>query len=99
MHARVGSHDFVRWLREWLASQAAAGVLEWTDAPDGEMRYSVAPEMCEILLDDKSPNYQGGFVAMSESVLAALPAAEKSFTTGLGYVVPIPRVAKRECVD
>ena len=40
--------------------------------------------MREVLLDNRSPSYQGGFIAMSEAVLNALPAAEKSFTTGIG---------------
>jgi hypothetical protein len=79
-----GTRVHLRWLREWLASQAAAGVLEWTEAADGQMRYSLAPEMREVLLDNRSPSYQGGFIAMSEAVLNALPAAEKSFTTGIG---------------
>ena len=46
-----------RWLREWLASQAGAGILEWNESQDGTMRYSVAPETRELLLDASSKNY------------------------------------------
>jgi 2-polyprenyl-3-methyl-5-hydroxy-6-metoxy-1,4-benzoquinol methylase len=44
--ARTGLHE--RWLREWLRSQAAAGLLE-TD--DGEM-FELTPEGAEVLADE-----------------------------------------------
>lgn len=49
-----------RWLREWLASQAAAGILDWSDQP--EMRYRVSPETKELLLNPESPSYSAWLI-------------------------------------
>mmetsp|Transcript_31021 Transcript_31021/g.81224 ORF Transcript_31021/g.81224 Transcript_31021/m.81224 type:complete len:212 (-) Transcript_31021:572-1207(-) len=74
-----------RWVREWLAAQAAASVVQWEEAADGTLRFRLSPAMREILLDGDSPNYISGFVQLAESVVKAVPNVEKSFTTGLGY--------------
>ena len=57
--ARTGTAE--RYIREWLAAQAAAGYVRY----EGDGRYSLPPEQAEALVNEDSPAcVLGGFQAM-----------------------------------
>ena len=70
-----------RYVREWLANQAAGGFVEY-DAAAGT--FSLPPEQAYMLADAESPlNVQGAF-AMIESVFSDGPQIADAFRTGRG---------------
>jgi 2-polyprenyl-3-methyl-5-hydroxy-6-metoxy-1,4-benzoquinol methylase len=71
-----------RYLREWLAGQAAAGYIEY-DAPT--QRYSMTPEQSFALTDENNPVYiPGGFYIVSSAFKDERKIAE-AIRTGKGF--------------
>ncbi len=70
-----------RYLREWLASQAAGGYITY-DEQSG--KFSLSDEQAFTLADDNSPAYLPGAFELALGSLAAVPRIAESFRTGAG---------------
>jgi SAM-dependent methyltransferase len=70
-----------RYLREWLASQAAGGYVTY-DAATG--RFSLTTEQAFTLANEESPAYLPGAFELALGSLAAVPRIAESFRTGKG---------------
>ena len=70
-----------RYLREWLASQAAGGYITY-DERSG--KFSLSDEQAFTLADDNSPAYLPGAFELALGSLAAVPRIAESFRTGAG---------------
>lgn len=70
-----------RYLREWLASQAAGGYITY-DA--STQRFSLTPEQAFTLATEDSPAYLPGAFELALGSLAAVPRIAESFRTGAG---------------
>ena len=79
---RTGTHE--RYVREWLAGQAAGGYVEYDP---GTEAYRMPAENAAVLADESSPVYQGGmFQSASAAILAQDHVAERFVTgDGLGW--------------
>jgi 2-polyprenyl-3-methyl-5-hydroxy-6-metoxy-1,4-benzoquinol methylase len=76
---RTGTRE--RYVREWLAAQAASGYVE--HHPDTE-QFSMTPEQTAVFADENSPVYAcGGFYSIA-SVIADEPKITEAFRTGQG---------------
>ena len=62
-----------RWLLEWLRGMAAAEVLGYEEGDDATERFSLSPEMGEVLVNEVSSlTYAAGaFVGMADRELSA----------------------------
>jgi 2-polyprenyl-3-methyl-5-hydroxy-6-metoxy-1,4-benzoquinol methylase len=76
--ARTGLHE--RWLREWLAQQGAAGLLEHR----GGGRFALSPEGVAVLADEGHPAFGAGFFAQLPALLGLAGPIAESFRTGRG---------------
>jgi SAM-dependent methyltransferase len=75
---RTGTAE--RYVREWLAAQAASGYVSY----DGDGRYHMEPEQAVALTDETSPAcVLGGFEAFTAAVRVA-PQLAEAFRTGAG---------------
>ena len=75
----TGTHE--RYVREWLAAQAASGFVIY-DAAAG--RFSMSPEQAAVFADDDSPvNMTGGFHSLA-AVFADEPKLAEAFRSGKG---------------
>lgn len=70
-----------RYLREWLASQAAGGYILY-DA--STQRFSLSPEQAFTLATEDSPAYLPGAFELALGSLTAVPRIAESFRTGAG---------------
>jgi len=70
-----------RYLREWLASQAAGGYVTY-DAKTG--KFSLSDEQAFTLANEDSPAYLPGAFELAVGSLAAVPRITESFRSGLG---------------
>ena len=70
-----------RYLREWLASQAAGGYVTY-DA--STQQFSLTPEQAFTLATEDSPAYLPGAFELALGSLAAVPRIAESFRTGAG---------------
>jgi SAM-dependent methyltransferase len=70
-----------RYLREWLASQAAGGYVTY-DAGSGT--FSLTEEQAFTLANEESPAYLPGAFELALGSLAAVPRIAESFRTGKG---------------
>jgi ubiquinone/menaquinone biosynthesis C-methylase UbiE len=70
-----------RYLREWLASQAAGGYITY-DALNN--KFSLSEEQSFTLAQDDSPAYLPGAFELALGSLAAVPRIAESFRTGAG---------------
>jgi ubiquinone/menaquinone biosynthesis C-methylase UbiE len=77
--ARTGTDE--RYLREWLASQAAGGYITY-DEVDNE--FSLTEEQVFTMADEHSPAYLPGAFELALGSLAAVPRITESFRTGAG---------------
>jgi SAM-dependent methyltransferase len=69
-----------RYVREWLAAQAASGYVAY----DGDGRYHLEPEQAVALTDESSPAcVLGGFEAFTSATKIA-PRLAEAFRTGTG---------------
>lgn len=76
-----------RYAREWLEQQTVSGYLTVIDAnaePDVR-RFSIAPELAEILTDRSSLGYMGPFPGFAASLGRSLPQLIEVFRTGEGF--------------
>jgi 2-polyprenyl-3-methyl-5-hydroxy-6-metoxy-1,4-benzoquinol methylase len=74
-----------RYVREWLANQAAGGYLSY-DATTG--RYTLPPEQAYALADETSPVFLPGAFQVIAAAFAAEPKIEQRFRSGKGLGWP-----------
>src|SRR6516162_5947508 len=67
-----------RYLREWLASQAAGGYITYDEETD---RFSLSEEQAFTLSNEDSPAYLPGAFELALGSLAAVPRIADSFRT------------------
>ncbi|HUI83947.1 MAG TPA: class I SAM-dependent methyltransferase [Candidatus Binatia bacterium] len=77
--ARTGTDE--RYLREWLASQAAGGYITYDDTSG---KFSLTEEQAFALANEDSPAYLPGAFELALGSLAAVPRIADSFRTGAG---------------
>jgi SAM-dependent methyltransferase len=70
-----------RYLREWLASQAAGGYVTYDEKTH---KFSLSPEQAFTLAFEDSPAYLPGAFETAVGALAAVPRIAESFRTGAG---------------
>jgi SAM-dependent methyltransferase len=77
--AKTGTDE--RYVREWLASQAAGGYITFDPATD---QFSLTEEQAFTLAREDSPAYLPGAFQLALGALAAVPRIADSFRTGAG---------------
>jgi SAM-dependent methyltransferase len=70
-----------RYLREWLASQAAGGYITYEAKTS---KFSLSQEQAFALADENSPAYLPGAFELALGSLAAVPRITDAFRSGLG---------------
>jgi SAM-dependent methyltransferase len=75
------THTDERYVREWLASQAAGGYISYDDK---SKRFSLSAEQAFTLANEDSPAYLPGAFELALGSLAAVPRIAESFRTGAG---------------
>ena len=70
-----------RYLREWLASQAAGGYITYDDKTN---KFSLTEEQAFTLANEDSPAYLPGAFELALGSLAAVPRIAESFRSGAG---------------
>ena len=70
-----------RYLREWLASQAAGGYVTYDERTN---EFSLSAEQAFTLANEDSPAYLPGAFELALGSLAAVPRITESFRTGKG---------------
>jgi SAM-dependent methyltransferase len=70
-----------RYVREWLASQAAGGYISFDDKSG---KFFLNEEQAFTLTDENSPAYLPGAFELALGSLAAVPRIAESFRTGAG---------------
>src|SRR4051794_27491944 len=70
-----------RYVREWLASQAAGGYIHYDDTTG---QFSLSEEQAFALATEDSPAYLPGAFELALGSLAAVPRIAESFRTGAG---------------
>lgn len=76
---RTKTHE--RYVREWLANQAAAGYLTYEPATE---RFELPAEHVPLLADDKSELNMCGLFGMGQPLFADEPKIAQAFLTGEG---------------
>jgi ubiquinone/menaquinone biosynthesis C-methylase UbiE len=77
--AKTGTDE--RYLREWLASQAAGGYITYDEKTE---KFSLNEEQAFTLSQEDSPAYLPGAFELALASLAAVPRIAESFRTGAG---------------
>jgi ubiquinone/menaquinone biosynthesis C-methylase UbiE len=77
----VETHTDERYVREWLASQAAGGYITY-DEKSG--KFSLTREQAFTLANEESPAYLPGAFELALGSLAAVPRIAESFRSGAG---------------
>ena len=77
--AKTGTDE--RYVREWLASQAAGGYVTYDDATK---KVSLTEEQAFTLANEDSPAYLPGAFELALGSLAAVPRMAEAFRTGAG---------------
>lgn len=70
-----------RYLREWLASQAAGGYISYDEKTN---KFSLSAEQAFTMANEDSPAYLPGAFELALGSLAAVPRIAESFRTGAG---------------
>src|SRR5205085_9660623 len=70
-----------RYVREWLASQAAGGYITYDEKTN---KFSLSEEQAFTLTDEHSPAYLPGAFELALGSLAAVPRIVESFRSGAG---------------
>src|SRR5580765_1281875 len=70
-----------RYLREWLASQAAGGYVTYNEKT---RKFSLSEEQVFTLVNEDSPAYLPGAFQLALGSLAAVPRIAESFRSGAG---------------
>jgi 2-polyprenyl-3-methyl-5-hydroxy-6-metoxy-1,4-benzoquinol methylase len=76
-----------RWLREWLAQQAAMGVLELEEGvgeSDSSLHYRMQPAFATVLADPASPDYDIGLIQAAPSWMIRAKQLPEIFKHGRG---------------
>jgi len=76
---RTGTAE--RYVREWLANQAAGGYVAYDAATE---RYSMTPEQVMALAQEDSPVFLPGAFAILEAMWKAEPRIQENFQNGAG---------------
>ena len=76
---RTGTHE--RYVREWLANQAAGGYLTYDPA---SALYTLPPEQAFMLADESSPLFVHGLFQVIQSAMIDEPRVTEAFRTGRG---------------
>jgi 2-polyprenyl-3-methyl-5-hydroxy-6-metoxy-1,4-benzoquinol methylase len=76
---RTGTHE--RYVREWLAAQAAAGYVEYDAGTD---RFHLNPEQATVFADEDSPAFMAGAFDVLASLWLDEPKVAEAFQTGKG---------------
>jgi len=74
----------LRYLVEWLQSQAISGLLDIDGTDVWTARYSLALGVHEALIEVTNPCFAGGIPTIPVAVGRAYPLLEKAFRTGAG---------------
>ena len=77
--ARCGCAE--RYIREWLAAQAAAGYVDYDVAAD---QYLLSPEQAMVFADEASPVFFAGAFDIIAAAFQAEPRIAENFRTGKG---------------
>ena len=77
---RTGTNE--RYVREWLANQAASGYLDYDPATQ---TFTLPPERAYMLADKTSPLYIHGAFQIVEAMMAAESEITERFRTGAGF--------------
>jgi SAM-dependent methyltransferase len=77
--AKTGTDE--RYVREWLASQAAGGYITYDDKTD---KFSLSEEQAFTLAKEDSPAYLPGAFQLALGALNAVPRIADSFRSGAG---------------
>jgi len=77
--AKTKTHE--RYVREWLAAQAAGGFVSY-DAAGGE--YTLPPEQAMALADETSPIFLPGFFEVAAACIKDEPKITEAFRSGKG---------------
>lgn len=77
--AKTKTHE--RYVREWLAAQAAGGFVTY-DAATG--RYTLPPEQAFAMADENSPVFLPGFFEVIEACVKGVPKITDAFRSGKG---------------
>jgi SAM-dependent methyltransferase len=77
--AKTGTDE--RYVREWLASQAAGGYVTYDEKND---KFSLSEEQAFTLANEDSPAYLPGAFELALGSLAAVPRITECFRTGAG---------------
>jgi SAM-dependent methyltransferase len=76
---KTGTHE--RYVREWLAAQAAGGFVTYNAA---SQTYSLPPEQAMALADENSPVFLPGFFEIVEASVRDVPKITDAFRSGKG---------------
>jgi 2-polyprenyl-3-methyl-5-hydroxy-6-metoxy-1,4-benzoquinol methylase len=76
---RTGTHE--RYVREWLAAQAAAGYVDYDDASGC---FGLNPEQAAVFADDESPASMAGAFEVLASLWLDEPKVAEAFRHGRG---------------
>jgi SAM-dependent methyltransferase len=76
---KTGTHE--RYIREWLANQAAAGYINYDPATE---TFTLPPEHVPLLADDDSEVLMCGLFGMGQPLFADEPKVTEAFKTGKG---------------
>src|SRR5215471_9087786 len=76
---RTGTAE--RYVREWLAAQAAGGYVTYDPAAG---RYALSEEQAFALADESSPAFMPGAFQLATSAIKAEPKITEAFRTGVG---------------
>jgi SAM-dependent methyltransferase len=77
--AHTGTSE--RYVREWLAAQAAAGFVTYDASIE---RYSLSPEQAAVFADENSPFFMPGGFELIASIFRDEPKITEAFRTGKG---------------
>lgn len=74
-----------RYASEWLAQQAAAGILDVVTPGDAATREYLLPAAhVPVLVDESHPQHRTGSPRLFEALALALPAVERAYRSGAG---------------
>jgi SAM-dependent methyltransferase len=77
---KTGTHE--RYVREWLANQAASGYLEYDPATK---QFTLPAEHQPVLADETSPVLLCGLYQIAQTLYADEPKISEAFRTGRGF--------------
>src|SRR5262249_57433406 len=76
--AQTGLNE--RWLREWLAQQGAAGILDYR----GGGRFALSAEGEAVLADESAPTCGAGYFSLLPQLTGILDRLPEAFRSGIG---------------